>query len=452
MRKYDRVFFNAFEMMTTVHQSPGMWTRPEDRSGRYTDLEEWQHLVRVLEQGKFDGLFIADIIGVYDVYRGSPDAALSTSSQIPIADPMVLISGLAAVTEHLGLAFTSGIMQSHPYGFARQIATLDHLTKGRVAWNIVTSYLESAAKGFGLEELTQHDDRYARAQEYCDVLYKLWEGSWEDDAVIRDAENRVYTDPSKVHFIAHNGEHYNMNSIAIFEPSPQRTPVLYQAGASPAGKAFAAKNAECIFLINVNPQLMADTIADIKRLAAECGRDPEDIQFYAYVKVITGSTEAEAKEKYDTYYKNIDYDGALSLVSTWMGIDFSEYEPDQPLEYIETNALRSLIEGFTTADPNRKWLMKDLAQYMGMGIGPVIVGDPGQVADELQNWVDHGAHGFNLACAVRPGTMEDFVRHCVPELQDRGMMQTEYKPGTMREKLFGHARLKPPHPATQYRR
>jgi FMN-dependent oxidoreductase (nitrilotriacetate monooxygenase family) len=363
-----------------------------------------------------------------------------------------LISGLVSVTEHLGLAFTSGIMQNHPYGFARSMATLDHLSKGRIAWNIVTSYLESAAKGFGLEELVQHDDRYARAQEYCEVLYKLWEGSWEDDAAIRDKKNRIFTDPDKVHFIEHNGEHYNMNSIAIFEPSPQRTPVLYQAGTSPAGKAFAAKNAECIFLINLNPKLMQDQIVDINRIAKELGRPDDSIQYYAYVKVITGATQIEAQEKFDSYYKDIDYDAALSLVSTWMGIDFSEYEPDQPLEYIETNALRSLIEGFTTADPSRKWLMKDLAKYMGMGIGPVIVGDPGKVADELQTWIDHGAHGFNLACAVRPGTMEDFVRYCVPELQDRGMMQTEYKPGTMREKLFGHARLQAPHPATLYRR
>ena len=227
--------------------------------------------------------------------------------------------------------------------------------------------------------------------------------------------------------------------------------MLYQAGASPAGKAFAAKNAECIFLININPQLMADSIADINRLAKEAGGDPDDIQYYAYIMVITGPTAAEAKEKYESYYEDINYDAALALVSTWMGFDFSQYEPDQPCEYIETNALRSLIEGFTTADPNRKWLMKDLAEYMGMGTGPVIVGDPVQVCDELQEWIDQGAHGFNLDCAVRPGMMEDFVEHCVPELQNRGLMQTEYQEGTMREKLFGHRRIKAPHPAVQWR-
>ena len=190
-----RIYFNAFHMNCVVHQSPGLWVRPEDKMENYTDLNTWIELSKVLERGKFDALFLADVVGVYDVFRGNREAALTQAAQTPVNDPMLLVPAMAAATEHLGFAFTSSILQYHPFTFARLITTLDHLTKGRVAWNIVTSYLESAGRSYGRSGLPEHDERYDMADEYCEVCYKLWESSWEDGAVVKDRQRGIYADP-----------------------------------------------------------------------------------------------------------------------------------------------------------------------------------------------------------------------------------------------------------------
>jgi FMN-dependent oxidoreductase (nitrilotriacetate monooxygenase family) len=224
--------FNAFDMNCVGHQSPGLWAHPRDRSWQYKDLEYWVELAEILERGKFDGLFIADVLGVYDVYRGNIDAALHHSAQIPVNDPLQLVPAMALVTKNLGFGLTASLSFEHPYTFARRLSTLDHLTKGRAGWNIVTSYLDSGARNIGLGGQSAHDDRYDVADEYMEVCYKLWEGSWEDDAVLRDLERRLFTDPQKVHPIRHDGRHFKVPGVHLCEPSPQRTPVLYQAGAS----------------------------------------------------------------------------------------------------------------------------------------------------------------------------------------------------------------------------
>jgi alkanesulfonate monooxygenase SsuD/methylene tetrahydromethanopterin reductase-like flavin-dependent oxidoreductase (luciferase family) len=241
----------------------------------------------------------------------------------------------------------------------------------------------------------------------------------------------------------------------LSEPSPQRTPVLYQAGASPRGRQFAARHAECVFVLGANPHVVGQYIQDTREKAQQQGRNPDDIIFLAYVKAITGDTEAAARRKYDEFFEQISYDGGLALLSGWTGIDFGQFEPDQQLEYIETNAIRTIVHGFTEADPSRKWTLRDLAKYVGIGgAGPVLVGTPEQLADTFQEWVRAGVDGFNLAYAITPDTFVDFVEGVVPVLQRRGLMQTEYQEGTLREKLFGHghARLRDPHPAAQYRR
>ena len=205
-----QIRFNAFDMNCVGHQSPGLWAHPRDRSWQYKDLEYWVDLAKILERGRFDGLFIADVLGVYDVYRGNLDAALRQSAQIPVNDPLQLVPAMALVTEHLGFGLTASLSFEHPFTFARRLSTLDHLTKGRAGWNIVTSYLDSGAKNIGLVGQGQHDDRYDIADEYMEVCYKLWEGSWEDGAVLRDRERRIFTDPTKVHPIAHEGRYFKV--------------------------------------------------------------------------------------------------------------------------------------------------------------------------------------------------------------------------------------------------
>ena len=450
-----RIYFNAFHMNCVVHQSPGLWVREDDNMVNYTDLNQWVELAQLLERGKFDALFLADVVGVYDVFRGNREAAVSEAAQIPVNDPMLLIPAMAHATQHLGFGFTSSILQYPPFTFARLVSTLDHLTKGRVAWNIVTSYLESAGRNYGQTGLPDHDERYTIADEYCDVCYKLWETSWEDGAVVKDRVRGIYADPAKVHDVRHDGRYYQMHGCHLSEPSPQRTPVLFQAGASPRGREFAARHAECVFVLGSKPEVDGQYIQDIRRIARQQGRNPEDILCFAYLKVITGDTEAAAKRKYEEYFEQCRYDGGLALLSGWSGIDFGQFEPDQPLEYIETNAIRTLVHSFTEGDPSRKWTMRDLARYVGIGgAGPVLVGTPEHIADQLEDWIAAGVDGFNLAYTTTPGSFAEFIDGVVPVLRKRGRMQKDYAPGTLREKLYGdgRGRLPEPHPAARHRR
>src|SRR5271156_2764396 len=224
--------FNAFEMNCVAHQSPGLWRHPRDRSRDYKRLSYWIELAQILERGLFDGLFIADVLGVYDVFGGDARAALTHAAQVPVNDPLLLVPAMAAATQHLGFGVTANLSFEPPYNFARRMSTLDHLTDGRVGWNIVTGYLDSAARGAGRDKQTAHDDRYDIADEYMEVVYKLWEGSWADDAVKADAVRGVFTDPQRVRKVKHEGEHFRLDALHLSEPSPQRTPVLYQAGTS----------------------------------------------------------------------------------------------------------------------------------------------------------------------------------------------------------------------------
>lgn len=445
---------NAFDMNCVGHQSPGLWRHPRDRSWTYKDLDYWVNLARTLERGKFDGLFIADVLGVYDVLNGNANAALRHSAQVPVNDPLQLIPTMSYLTEHLGFGLTASLSFEHPYTFARRISTLDHLTRGRIGWNIVTSYLNSGALNIGQAAQTRHDDRYALAEDYLEVCYKLWEGSWEDDAVVRDRESGIFTHPSKVHPINHKGTHFTVPGIHLSEPSPQRTPVLYQAGASSRGKDFAGAHAECIFVAAPSKAVLKRYVANVREAAGRVGRNPREILAFNLQTVILGETDAEAKRKFDEYRKYVSHEGALALISGWTGIDFGQFAPNEVLRHRYTNAVQSAVETFTTIDPGKEWTVKEMADWVGIGgFGPVFVGSPSTVADLLQEWVeDTDVDGFNLAYAVTPETFEDAVDLLVPELQRRGVYKTEYRPGTLREKLFGKGpRLELPHPGAGYR-
>ena len=449
-----QIRFNAFDMNCVGHQSPGLWAHPRDRSWQYKDLEYWAELAQLLERGKFDGLFIADVLGVYDVYRGNLDAALRQAAQIPVNDPLQLVPAMAMVTKHLGFGLTASLSFEHPYTFARRLSTLDHLTKGRAGWNIVTSYLDSGAKNIGLGGQAAHDDRYDVADEYLEVCYKLWEGSWADDAVLRDRDRRIFTDPAKVRPIAHQGRHFKVPGAHLCEPSPQRTPVLYQAGASSRGQRFAGRHAECVFVATPSKTVLKKTVAAIRESVAAAGRDPRSVLIFNLQTVIVDATDAMAKAKFDDYKQYIDLDGALALGSGWMGVDFGAYRLDEPLRHITTNAVQSSVDAFSSADPDKVWTVRELAEWIGIGgLGPVFVGGPQTVADLLEEWVrDTDVDGFNLAYAVTHETFADIVEHLVPELQKRGVYKTDYASGTLREKLFGAgARLPQSHPGARYR-
>ncbi|MBB3193660.1 LLM class flavin-dependent oxidoreductase [Roseateles terrae] len=449
--------FNAFTMNTVGHQSPGLWTHPRDQSHRYTDPQYWQDLARLLERGQFDSVFLADVLGVYDVFGSSPEAALRHAVQVPLNDPLALVPLMAAVTEHLGFGVTCALSYEHPYSFARRLSTLDHLTRGRVGWNIVTGYLDSAARNLGQAHQKAHDERYDQADEYLEVVYKLWEHSWEDGAVQRDKAGRVFTDASRVHPIAHDGPLYQVPGIHLCEPSPQRTPVLFQAGASSRGRAFAGRHAECVFVSGPSVPVVRDAVEGLRAAAVAQGRQAEDLIIYGQALIITGETEEEALRKRADYLRHVDLQAALALLSGWTGVDFSRYPPDATIEYLDTQAGRSALASFSSADPSRRWTVGEAAAFIGLGgRGPVFVGDAAQVADQLIAWQEAtGLDGFNLTYAVAPDTFEDVVTLVVPELQRRGRYSppresasTPEQPTTLRQRLFGRGdRLAAPHPA-----
>src|ERR1700735_5395010 len=287
MKKEIRL--NAFAMNCVAHQSPGLRTHPRDRTIGYNRLPYWIDLARTRERGRFDGLFLADVLGVYDVFGGSPDAALRHATQTPVNDPLLLVPAMAAATRHLGFGVTVTLSYEPPFPFARRMSTLDHLTDGRIGWNVVTGYLDSAAKGMGQAGQRRHDDRYAVAEDYMQVVYKLWEGSWADDAVVADAERAAFTRPDRVRRVRHDGPHYKLDALHLSEPSPQRPPVLYQAGTSPAGRAFAARHAECVFMSGPSKKVIAPRVAAIRELAGEYGRDPQGILMFAMMTVVVAA-------------------------------------------------------------------------------------------------------------------------------------------------------------------
>ena len=442
-----RLLFNAFSMNCVSHIHHGLWRRADSRQLEYTSLEPWIELAQLLERAKFDSLFLADVVGTYDIYKGGAETSIREAMQIPVNDPTLLIPAMAHATEHLGFAYTGSIFAEHPFNFARRASTLDHLTKGRVAWNIVTSYLPNAAQNLGFGDLPPHDDRYARGDDYLEVLYKLWEASWEDGAVVRDVTRGVYADPAKVHRIDHHGPYYDVPGPHLCEPSPQRTPLLFQAGSSDRGREFAARHAECVFIVGGG---RAELIADLRARAARYGRRPEDIKICLAVSLVIGGTESEARAKADDLNEMLSIEGGLAHMSGNLGADLSAFDPAQPIADHEFNGVLGFLKSVAAHAPAGGLTFGDLARQQMSG--QWLVGSAEQIADKLAAYGESGVDGFNLIYATTPGTFVDFIEGVAPILKQRGLMQTEYTPGPLRQKIFGHPTLPSRHPGAAFRR
>jgi long-chain alkane monooxygenase len=454
MAKYRELRLNTFQMAAPSHNWAGMWRHPRDRQGEYNKLDYWTSLAQTAERGLLDGIFIADVFGIYDVYGGTGDAALAAAAQAPNADPVLAISAMALVTQNVGFGVTSNLSYEHPLQFARRFTTLDHLTNGRAGWNIVTGYLDSGARGMGLTVSRSHDERYEAAEDFMAAVYKLWEASWEDGAVVRDRASGIFTHPAKVHRVVHDGPYYKVDARHLSEPSPQRTPVLYQAGTSGRGQLFAGRHAECVFLNGPTKPVAAKAVRAIRETAQAAGRDPYDILTFLGATVIVAKTSAEAKDLRDEYRTYLDVAGQLALVSGWTGIDLSKLALDDALEFAKTNAIQSTVTNLTV-DAAKPVLVRDLLDFTPAGArAPVIVGSPTEVADELLSWArEADVDGFNLVRVVMPESLESFVDLVVPELQSRGVFKTAYRDGTLREKLFpgGTSGLRASHPGAGFR-
>ncbi|KAG5419106.1 hypothetical protein I9W82_002873 [Candida metapsilosis] len=438
------IIINALEMATPNIISAGQWKHPKDKSRDYNTIEYWTNLAKLLEKGKFNALFIADVLGPYDVYNGPRNltAAAKSGAQWPINEPSLVVPAMAAITKNLSFAVTASTISEAPYHFARRLATLDHLTKGRVGWNIVSSYLDSASRNLlNGQPLPPHDERYVKAEEYLEVIYQLFLSSWADDAVKLDVQKGIFSDPERIREINYEGNHFNVPGPFISEPNPyQRLPVILQAGASPRGLAYAAKHAESF------------------------GRNPEDVKKVQVVTPIVAPTYEEALEKLEEYKKYADIEGAQALFGGWTGIDLAKFDWDQELDQVESNAIRSYVDLMIKPNPGDPPNIKKTRGYVANklsvgGSGVLFIGSPTDVADEIENWVDvAGIDGFNFTYAITPGTFEDIVELLIPELQRRGLVWEDYpKDGlTFRENLYGIDRedptyLKPDHPAYNLR-
>ncbi|RSZ26196.1 LLM class flavin-dependent oxidoreductase [Acinetobacter bereziniae] len=445
-----KILLNAFDMNSVGHINHGLWTHPRDESHRFNELNYWTDLAKTLEQGLFDGLFIADITGVYDVYQNGIDLTLKESIQLPSHDPSTLISAMAAVTQNLGFGVTVNLSYETPYQFARRFASLDHLTQGRIGWNIVTGYLDSAERLIGQKGLKDHDLRYEQAEEFLELCYKFWEGSWENDAIQKDRQKRIFTDPQKVHQINHHGRFYQSQGVFQVSPSPQRTPVLFQAGASPRGLAFSTRHAECVFIGGDQPAKIKQQVDKIRELAIQQGRDPQDIKIFVGITVVTAETDQLAQQKLAEYASYASPEAGLAHYSSSVGIDLSQYADEEAIPYRQTNSIASVNNKFK----ENKITPNDLkAQHQLGGRYPLIVGSGETIAEKLIQLLDEtGIDGFNLTRTVAPESHQDFIKWVIPQLQQRGRFKTQYENGTLRNKIFNQGDyLNQQHPASAFR-
>ena len=448
MQALKQIRLNAFDMNCVGHIQQGLWRHPRDRSMHYTDLEHWTRLAQLLERGLFDGLFLADILGVYDVHGSSPAAAIKHAVQVPVGDPLLLVPAMAAVTRHLGFGVTVNLSYEAPFAFARRMSTLDHLTKGRIGWNVVTGYLDSAARAMGQDRQRAHDDRYDVADDFMQAVYALWEGSWADGAVLRDRDSGRFADPALVRAVRHDGPYHRMEAVHLCEPSPQRVPVLYQAGSSGRGRAFAGSHAECVFLNGQGHAAVRAHVDAIRDATVAAGRGRQDVLAFVGATVIVAETPALAAAKLADYRRYASPEAALVHASASMGIDLDRFGMDEPIGG-DSNAITSNLQAMVQGGMTKRKLLDRVVLGSRQ---PPIVGDPAQVADALIEWVEQAdVDGFILSRTVTPECFEDFIELVVPELQRRGAYKEAYAAGTLREKLFGAGRMLPAaHPAAQF--
>ena len=420
-------FMRPISIHTAAWRYPGAYPDANFNFGHY------QSFVQTLERGRFDAFFMADHLAVMNM----PMEALKRSATVTSFDPMTLLPALAATTKHLGLVATASTTYNDPYHVARKFASLDHISGGRADWNIVTGANPMEAKNFGLDSHMEHDERYARAREFHDVVLGLWD-SWADDAFVRDVENGVYFSPEKMHVLNHEGKYLSVRGPLNVGRPIQGWPVIVQAGASEAGRQFAAETSELIFSGANKFEDAKSYTDDVKSRATAAGKSPDHIKVLPGAFVVVGESDDQAAEKKALLDSLVHPDSGIANLSVLLGHDISDLDLDAPLPSLpESNASQSSRAKLIAMAARDNMTVGQLAQYVGGSFSSLeITGTAQTIADTMEQWFVEGAcDGFNIMFPFLPEGLDDFVDKVVPELQKRGLFRREYEGQTLRENL-----------------
>jgi FMN-dependent oxidoreductase (nitrilotriacetate monooxygenase family) len=451
------IILGAFQIMNPNGTVGTSWRHPQNTSLEYLSIEYWTRMAKQLEAGGFDFLFFADSYGYptdadgHVIGRGLVDA-----TNVPMADPITLVSALADATSTLGFVVTSSTQVEKAPAVARRYGTLDHLTDGRIGWNVVTGAAQASSAALFGSEMMPHDQRYAQAQDHLTIALKLWEGSWAEDAFRADKKSGVYADPERVRHITHDGEYLSSHGIYGVPPGPQRTPLIVQAGTSAAGIDFAASFAELVFIGGGDTELIKRQISQIRESLRAHGRDERAIRFVVGAHFVLGADAADAAAKRAEMLEFATLEQAATTYTWLTGIDLTQFPLDEPLPDLHTEMGQTALNRYL--DPGsgvRKTPRDVLEEFRDNGInGTVFVGNGPSVADEVEQMLAYvDADGFLIQPHITPGTYDDIIAHLVPELRARGLLAPAGSPTTLRARLFpdGDDHLPAEHPAAQFR-
>lgn len=417
-------------VMRPVAIHTAWWRYPGARPDANFDIRQLVRFIQTLEQACFDAFFMADHLAVMNM----PVQALRRSATVTSFEPMTLLSALAMVTERIGLIATASTTFDAPYHVARRFASLDHISNGRAGWNVVTTANPDAALNFGLTEHVAHDERYRRAREFHAVVTGLWD-SWADDAWLRDQESGVFFDPDRMHVLNHDGEHLSVRGPLNIARPVQGWPVIVQAGASEAGRKFAAETAEVIFGSSRTIEEARSFYRDVKTRVTAAGRSADHCRIMPGAMVVVGRTRDEALEKKALLDTLVHPESGLPNLSIRLGVDASGFDLDAPLPEIPaSNQSQSQRDTLVALARRDNLTVRQLARMMGGFGGLEIIGTAGEVADTMQAWLETGAaDGFNIMFPTVPQGLDDFVTLVIPELRRRGLVREAYQGTTLRE-------------------
>jgi len=425
-----QLHLGAFMRPVGIHT--GWWRYPGAAADANFNLRHMVRFIQTLERGRFDAFFMADHLAVLNMGI----AALRRSATPTSFEPFTLLSALAMVTERIGLVATASTTFDAPYHVARRFASLDHISGGRAGWNIVTTSNPDAALNFGLDDHMEHDERYARAREFYDVVTGLWD-SFAEDAWLRDQESGIFFDPERMRAIAHKGDYFSVKGPLNIARPPQGWPVIVQAGASEAGRQLAAETAEVIFGAAPNIEAGRAFYADIHARMAAYGRDSAALKILPACFVIVGRTRAEAEDKKRVLDDLVHPDSSLPNLAMRLGVDVAGFDLDAPLPPLPpSNQSQSAQATLVKLAREQNLTVRDLARLVGGYGGLTMLGTPGEIADQMQEWLEtRASDGFNVMFHTVPEGLDEFVDLVVPELTRRGIFRAAYEGTTLREHL-----------------